>query len=115
MQIPVRNQNGDTVETIELDDAVFNVPMNHPLVHQSLVIYQLNKRQGTHGYQDQGSSVGRRAQTLAPKTHRACPPGEYSLTSVAARRRCLRTTSAELPQESASPDAPPGTQMRSLR
>lgn len=48
MEIPVKNQDGDTVETIELDDAVFNVPMNHSLVHQALVIYQLNKRQGTH-------------------------------------------------------------------
>ena len=48
MEISVRNQNGDTVETINLDDAVFNVPMNHSLVHQALVIYQLNKRQGTH-------------------------------------------------------------------
>ena len=48
MEISVKNQNGDTVETINLDDAVFNVPMNHTLVHQALVIYQLNKRQGTH-------------------------------------------------------------------
>ena len=48
MEIFVRNQNGDTVETINLDDAVFNVPMNHSLVHQALVIYQLNRRQGTH-------------------------------------------------------------------
>ena len=48
MEVPVRNQNGDTVQTIELDDAVFNVPMNHSLVHQALVIYQLNRRQGTH-------------------------------------------------------------------
>jgi large subunit ribosomal protein L4 len=48
MNIPVKNQNGDTVETIQLDDAVFNVPMNHALVHQALVIYQTNKRQGTH-------------------------------------------------------------------
>ena len=48
MEISVRNQNGDTVETIELDDAVFNVPMNQSLVHQALVIYQLNRRQGTH-------------------------------------------------------------------
>ena len=48
MDIPVKDQNGDTVETIQLDDAVFNVPMNHSLVHQALVIYQLNKRQGTH-------------------------------------------------------------------
>ncbi len=48
MEIAVKNQEGDTVETIQLDDAVFNVPMNHALVHQALVIYQLNKRQGTH-------------------------------------------------------------------
>jgi large subunit ribosomal protein L4 len=48
MEVPVKNQSGETVQTIELDDAVFNVPMNHPLVHQALVIYQLNKRQGTH-------------------------------------------------------------------
>jgi large subunit ribosomal protein L4 len=48
MDILVKNQNGDTLETIRLDDAVFNVPMNHSLVHQAQVIYQLNKRQGTH-------------------------------------------------------------------
>ena len=48
MEISIRNQDGDTVETANLDDAVFNVPMNHSLVHQVLVGYQLNKRQGTH-------------------------------------------------------------------
>lgn len=48
MEITVKNQNGETVETISLDDAVYNVPMNNALVHQALVTYQLNKRQGTH-------------------------------------------------------------------
>lgn len=48
MEIKIRNQDGDTVDTVDLDDAVFNVPMNHSLVHQVLVGYQLNKRQGTH-------------------------------------------------------------------
>ena len=48
MEVPVKNHQGETVETIELDDAVFSVPMNASLVHQALVIYQLNKRQGTH-------------------------------------------------------------------
>ena len=48
MDIPVRNRDGDTVDTIQLNDAVFNVPMNPSLVHQALVIYQMNKRQGTH-------------------------------------------------------------------
>ena len=48
MQIAVRNQSGDTVESVELDDLVFNVPMNRTLVHQAMVIYQSNRRQGTH-------------------------------------------------------------------
>ena len=48
MQIAVRNQSGDTVGNIDLDDLVFNVPMNRSLVHQAMVIYQSNRRQGTH-------------------------------------------------------------------
>ena len=48
MQVTVMNQNGDTLDGIELDDAVFDVPMNPSLVHQAMVIYQGNKRQGTH-------------------------------------------------------------------
>ncbi len=48
MQVSVKNQNGDALNSIELNDAVFNVPMNQSLVHQAMVIYQGNKRQGTH-------------------------------------------------------------------
>ncbi len=48
MQVPIRNQSGDTVDNIELDDLVFNVPMNRTLVHQAMVMYQSNRRQGTH-------------------------------------------------------------------
>ena len=48
MEIPVKNQQGNTVDTVDVDDGVFSVPMNQALVHQALVIYQGNKRQGTH-------------------------------------------------------------------
>ena len=48
MQVSVKNQSGDALASIELNDAVFNVPMNSSLVHQAMVIYQGNKRQGTH-------------------------------------------------------------------
>ena len=48
MEVAVKSQTGEVVDTVDLDDAVFNVPMNHSLVHQALVTYQLNKRQGTH-------------------------------------------------------------------
>ena len=47
MEVTVKNSQGNTVQTIDLDDAVFSVPMNHALVHQALVIYQGNRRQGT--------------------------------------------------------------------
>jgi len=48
MEAQVKNQQGVIVETVELNDAVFAVPMNQALVHQALVTYLLNKRQGTH-------------------------------------------------------------------
>ena len=48
MEVSVKAQSGEVVDTVILDDAVFNVPMNHSLVHQALVIYRQNKRQGTH-------------------------------------------------------------------
>ena len=33
---------------MEVSDRLFDVPMNGPLVHQALVMYEANKRQGTH-------------------------------------------------------------------
>ncbi len=48
MELPVINQHGDTVSRLEVDEAVFAVPMNHSLVHQAVITYQANKRQGTH-------------------------------------------------------------------
>ena len=48
MELPVINQRGETVSHLTVDDAIFAVPMNHSLVHQAVVIYQGNKRQGTH-------------------------------------------------------------------
>ena len=47
MEVPVKNQSGETIDTIDLVDEVFNVPMKSALLHQAVVIYQGNKRQGT--------------------------------------------------------------------
>ena len=58
MELPVKNERGDTVDTVELDDAVFGVPMNATLVHQALVIYQGNQRQGTHDTKTRGEVSG---------------------------------------------------------
>ena len=48
MEFTVKNTKGDVVDTAEFSDALFAVPMNRSLVHQAMVMYQMNKRQGTH-------------------------------------------------------------------
>jgi large subunit ribosomal protein L4 len=58
MELPVKNQQGRTVTTVTVDDAVFAVPMNQALVHQALVMYQGNLRQGTHDTKTRGEVSG---------------------------------------------------------
>ncbi|MBM3933682.1 MAG: 50S ribosomal protein L4 [SAR202 cluster bacterium] len=48
MEINLKNIEGNEVGTIEVRDDVFAVPMNAYLVHQVIVGYQANARQGTH-------------------------------------------------------------------
>jgi large subunit ribosomal protein L4 len=47
VQIDVYNQNGKKTSKMELDDTVFNVPLNETVVHQALVMQLANRRQGT--------------------------------------------------------------------
>ncbi len=58
MQVTVKNQSGDALDSIDLNDAVFGVPMNQTLVHQAMVIYQGNKRHGTHDTKTRGQVSG---------------------------------------------------------
>ena len=72
MEIPVVNQQGEIVDRIAVDDAVFAVPMNHSLVHQAVVIYQGNQRQGTHSTKTRGQvSGGGRKPWIQKHTGRA--------------------------------------------
>ena len=60
------------MDTIQLNDAVFNVPMNPSLVHQAMVIYQANKRQGTHSTKTRSQvSGGGRKPWIQKHTGRA--------------------------------------------
>ncbi len=72
MELPVINRNGSAIDTINVDDAVFNVPMNQTLVHQAMVIYQLNQRQGTHSTRTRAEvSGGGRKPWIQKHTGRA--------------------------------------------
>jgi len=47
MKINVVNENGTAGTALELSDAVFDARFNEPLVHQAVVAFQANGRQGT--------------------------------------------------------------------
>ena len=82
------------METIELNDAVFAVPMNQTLVHQAMVAYLLNKRQGTHDTKTRAEVSGGGRKPWGPKAHGPGPPRKHPLTPVAARWRGVRPSSA---------------------
>jgi large subunit ribosomal protein L4 len=67
MELPLRNVTGGVAGTVELNDAVFGQPMNGALLHQALVMYQLNKRQGTHSVKTRGQVSGGGAKPWAQK------------------------------------------------
>lgn len=48
MQIDVYNQNGEVIGKQELNDAVFAIEPNEYAMHQTVVAYLANQRQGNH-------------------------------------------------------------------
>ena len=72
MELPVVNASGDAIDTISIDDGILDVPMNQTLVHQAMVIYQLNQRQGTHSTRTRAEvSGGGRKPWIQKHTGRA--------------------------------------------
>lgn len=48
MELPVRNIKGEQVDTVQVSDSLFDAAANAPVVHQAMVMYLANMRQGTH-------------------------------------------------------------------
>lgn len=47
MQVELYNKDGDNIGQVELNDGVFGVEPNEHVMHQAVVAYLANKRQGT--------------------------------------------------------------------
>jgi large subunit ribosomal protein L4 len=57
-KVPVYNVNGEQVGEIELKDSVFGVPVNVAVMHQAVINYLANQRQGTHSTKTRGEVRG---------------------------------------------------------
>ena len=58
MKIDVYNRSGEVVDKTNMRDDVFKVTLNESLLHQALVMYQANQRQGTHSTKTRAEVAG---------------------------------------------------------
>lgn len=58
MKLTVHDAAGKEVETIEVDDAVFGIEPNGPVVHQAFLASRANKRVGTASTKTRGEVAG---------------------------------------------------------
>lgn len=58
MELPVINLAGEQVSSIAVDDAVFGLVPNVPLLHQAVLMYLANRRRGTHSTKTRGEVEG---------------------------------------------------------
>ncbi len=58
MQIPVYNVEGEITGNIDLNEAIFDVPLNQAVVHQALVRQLADARQGTASAKTRGQVSG---------------------------------------------------------
>ncbi|MBM3925326.1 MAG: 50S ribosomal protein L4 [SAR202 cluster bacterium] len=48
MELQVKNLKGEALRSVQVNDTLVAAPFNPTVVHQAMVIYQANQRQGTH-------------------------------------------------------------------
>ncbi len=79
--VKVYNIKGEEVDTLELSDAIFGAEYNEPLIHQAVVTYLCNRRQGTKStltrtevrgggvkpWRQKGTGRARQGSTRAPQ------------------------------------------------
>jgi large subunit ribosomal protein L4 len=67
MKLPVHDATGKEIETIEVDEAVFGIEPNGPVVHQALLATQANKRMGNASTKTRGEVAGSTAKIRRQK------------------------------------------------
>jgi large subunit ribosomal protein L4 len=58
MEAKLFNQSGSEVGTIQLDEYIFGIEPNVPVMHQAMVRQQANARMGTHNTRGRGEVAG---------------------------------------------------------
>jgi large subunit ribosomal protein L4 len=58
MEIPIHNQKGERIESLQLDEKKFGGPIRKWLLREAVIMYEANKRQGTACTKTKGEVAG---------------------------------------------------------
>ncbi|MDP3063321.1 MAG: 50S ribosomal protein L4, partial [Chloroflexota bacterium] len=58
MELPIVNIKGESAGTLQVSERLFGQPMRQAVVHQALVAYNANQRQGTQSTKTRGEVAG---------------------------------------------------------
>jgi large subunit ribosomal protein L4 len=67
VKVPVYSLNGEVVDQIKLNEAIFGLPFNEAVVHQAMVGQLANNRQGTASTKTRGEVSGSTKKLYAQK------------------------------------------------
>lgn len=67
MELTVYNRAGESVGTVNFDESCLGEFVNRPLLHQALVMYEANRRQGTVKTKTVSEVVGRKVKPFRQK------------------------------------------------
>jgi large subunit ribosomal protein L4 len=67
VSLPVHNQQGQQVGTYEIDPAELSSEVNKQLLHDAVVMYQTNRRQGTFRTKSRGEVAGNKKKMFRQK------------------------------------------------
>ena len=100
--VDVRDAAGQEAGSVELDDAIFGIEPNVPVMHQVVTAQLAARRAGTQSTKTRAEVARRRRQAVEAEGHRPGPPG---LDPVARSGAAAAWPSGRSP--AATPSAPP--------
>jgi large subunit ribosomal protein L4 len=86
MQLELLNEQGQATSKVDAPDTVFARDYNEALVHQVVVAYQANARQGTRAQLDRAEVKHSHQEAVPPEGHRPRARGHDLLAAVARGR-----------------------------
>lgn len=90
----VVDMSGKKVSTVELSDAVFGITPNEKAVHEAVVNFLANQRQGTQNTKIRKEVRGGGKKPWRPEGHRPRTSGFYPRSAVDPRWCCSRPQAA---------------------